>query len=238
MKKDWYESFFEGIVLDLWRQAVSPEQTRLEADFLERVLKPKPGARVLDVPCGLGRHSLELASRGFRMTGVDLSSEAIQEARQRSSARSLDIEWVHADMRELPWPEAFDGGFCLGNSFGYFDADSTRGFVEALSGALKPGARCVLDCSMAAECSLPRLVDREWTQIGDILFLEENRYDVEQSCVETTYTLLRSTAPPTFLEIQRLAVDTEHVDTPSTDAVVHYLVRADSSVGGPGPTGR
>ncbi len=71
MNPKWYESFFHGIVLDMWRAAASPEQTRLEADFLERALGLRPGARVLDVPCGFGRHSLELASRGYRPTGVD-----------------------------------------------------------------------------------------------------------------------------------------------------------------------
>jgi len=52
MDPKWYESFFQGIVLDMWRAAASPQQTRLEVDFLERALKLRPGARVLDVPCG------------------------------------------------------------------------------------------------------------------------------------------------------------------------------------------
>jgi cyclopropane fatty-acyl-phospholipid synthase-like methyltransferase len=66
MAHNWFETFFEGIVLDFWRAAMSPEQTRAEADFLEQQLALTPGATVLDIPCGTGRHSLELARRGYR----------------------------------------------------------------------------------------------------------------------------------------------------------------------------
>ena len=191
MNVTWYENFFHGIALDLWRKAFSPEQTRLEVGFLERTLGLQPGARVLDVPCGGGRHAVELAAGGFKVTGVDLSHEAIQEARERAAARRLSVEWRHADMRDLEWQEEFDAAFCFGNSFGYLDPGGMREFVRALSGALKPAGRFVLDSGMTAESVLPNLREREWTQIGDILFLEENRYHAEESCVETTYTFVR-----------------------------------------------
>ena len=191
MNTNWYENFFHGIALDFWRMAASPEQTRREADFLERALSVRPGARVLDVACGLGRHSLELASRGYRMTGVDLSREAIGEARDRATAAGLTVEWRHADMRDLPWRSEFDGAFCLGNSFGFLDPHGTRALLQAVSSALEPGARFALDYGLAAESILPRLREREWMQVEDILFLEENQYNVVDGCVETKYTFVR-----------------------------------------------
>jgi len=187
----WYESFFQGIALEMWRKAVSPEQTRLEVDFLERVLRLQAGFRVLDVPCGLGRHSLELASRRYRLASVDLSPQMIEEGRAAAIDAGLEIEWRNADMRDLSWKSEFDAGFCFGNSFGYLDPDGTRGFLQAVSRALKPGARLALDYGMAAECILPRFREREWAQVEDILFLEENRYHVAESCIETTYTFVR-----------------------------------------------
>jgi cyclopropane fatty-acyl-phospholipid synthase-like methyltransferase len=66
---------------------VTPEQTRAEVDFLVKLLGGAPKARVLDVPCGNGRHSLELAARGRRMTGVDLAEEFIEEARTQEDLR-------------------------------------------------------------------------------------------------------------------------------------------------------
>ncbi|HET6373846.1 MAG TPA: class I SAM-dependent methyltransferase [Candidatus Polarisedimenticolia bacterium] len=191
MKADWYEEFFEGITLDFWRKVMPKEQTSVEADFLERALQLRPGAEVLDVPCGAGRHSIELAARGHRMTGVDQSRDWMEEARARATAAGVNVEWRRAEMRDLPWESRFDAAFCFGNSFGVLDIDGTRAFVKAVARALKPGARFALDCGMTAESILPNLRDREWTQVDDILFLEENRYHATQGCYETTYTFVR-----------------------------------------------
>ena len=78
---NWYEDFFHGVPLDLWRQAIPPEKTTAEADFIVKALRCDPGSRVLDVPCSNGRLSFELAKRGYRVTGVDISEEFIDEAR-------------------------------------------------------------------------------------------------------------------------------------------------------------
>ena len=86
---NWYESFFHGVTLDLWRRAIPPEQTAAEAEFLMKQLQCAEGARVLDVPCGNGRLSFELAKRGLRVTGVDISDEFIAEARSQSEPPAL-----------------------------------------------------------------------------------------------------------------------------------------------------
>jgi SAM-dependent methyltransferase len=191
METKWYESFFQGIVLDMWSQAVPEEHTRAEAAFLESKLGATRGARVLDVPCGSGRHALEMASRGYAVTGVDLSEEQIERARSASRKAGLEIDWRRADMRDLPRGEAFDAAWCLGNSFGYVEPQGNRDFLRAIAGALKPGARFVMDTGAAAESVLPGFREREWMQVGEILFLEENRYHAAESCKETIYTFAR-----------------------------------------------
>ena len=83
---NWYEHFFHGLALDLWRKAISPKQTKSEADFLVKVLRCAKDAHLLDVPCGNGRLSLALAARGYRLTGMDISKEFVDEARAAASA--------------------------------------------------------------------------------------------------------------------------------------------------------
>ncbi|HKQ63253.1 MAG TPA: methyltransferase domain-containing protein [Candidatus Polarisedimenticolaceae bacterium] len=191
MNLNWYEGFFQGIVLDMWQKALPAEAACADADFLERALKLRPGSRVLDVPCGLGRHSIELASRGYKLTSVDLSAEGIAIARKRGAEAKVDVDWRQADMRELPWEAEFDAIFCFGNSFGYLDPPGMRAFVAAVARALKRGGRFAMDSGFVAESILTHLREREWAQIDDILFLEENRYHVADSCLETVYTFQR-----------------------------------------------
>jgi cyclopropane fatty-acyl-phospholipid synthase-like methyltransferase len=82
VQTNWWESFFEGVAVAMWVQALPAEHTAREADRLARLLDAAPGAEILDVPCGAGRLSLALAERGYRVTGVDWSSEFLAHARR------------------------------------------------------------------------------------------------------------------------------------------------------------
>jgi SAM-dependent methyltransferase len=191
---DWYRDFFKDIALDVWRDAIPAAQTEREVAFLVRVLRLRPGARVLDVPCGAGRLTFPLQERGLYMTGVDLADEQIAAARRQSSAGqgTAGIEWRQADIRDLPSESFFDAAFCFGNSFGYLDRDGTRAFVRALAHTLKPGAQFAMDTGMVAETILPSLRDHDETQIGDVRFIEDNTYHADTSCLETRYTFVRA----------------------------------------------
>lgn len=178
MQDHWCETFFHGVVLDMWRAYATPEITRAEADFLAGALEITAGARVLDVPCGNGRHAIELASRGCRLTGVDLSADSIEEARRESVARGLKIDWRRADMRELP-ESGFDAAYCWGNSFSYLDSGGMREFCRALGRALRPGGRLAIETGTAAESILPSLQPRRWYLLGDLYFLMESVYHAD-----------------------------------------------------------
>lgn len=191
MQKEWWENFFEGVALDLWRGAMTPEITLVEADFIEAMLRPAPGASLLDVPCGNGRLSLELAARGFSLTGVDFAADFIREARGSAQERGLKVAFKKGDMRRLRWEAEFDGAFCFGNSFGYLTDEGNAEFVRGVSRALKPGARFIIDTHNITESALLKFHEREWFEIGDITLLIENRYDHTQSRLYTEYTFVR-----------------------------------------------
>src|SRR5580700_8298527 len=119
----WYQDFFQGIALEMWRRATPADATRKECEFLVQELKLGPGSSVLDVPCGLGRHSLQLAGEGIRVTGIDISSEAIEIARRQAHELGVQVSWLNRDMCDVPSGEKFDAAFCMGNSFGYLSDD-------------------------------------------------------------------------------------------------------------------
>src|SRR4051812_30468973 len=111
--KSAWENLFSGFILDALTKTRSNDDSSKEADFIEQILQLKPGASVLDVPCGGGRHAMALASRGYNVTGIDIAQPLLEEARQEATARNLQITFDYGDMRELPWENTFDGIFCF-----------------------------------------------------------------------------------------------------------------------------
>jgi len=191
LQHHWFETFFQGPAVDFWTRAMTPALTLADVDFLEKTFDVKhpsqEGARLLDVPCGNGRHSIELARRGYRVTGIDLSQEFLAAARAE-----LDADWRFGDMRTLELEaSAFDGAFCFGNSFGYLDYGGVAAFMGALSTALKPGAKLVIETGVCAESILPTLLQKRWHRLGDLMILSENRYDAAASRLDIDYTFVR-----------------------------------------------
>ncbi len=186
---DWWKDFFRGATLDVWRAVMTGDQTRAEADFIEKRLAISPPAKVLDVACGAGRLALELASRGYEATGVDLSGEFLEEGKAQAAARGLEVQWEHRDMRDLPWRNEFDAAFSFGNGFGYLDDEGDREFLAAVSRALKLGGRLGLD-TKSAETVFPNFQERQWFELGEITFLMEDSYDPARGRVDSEYTFI------------------------------------------------
>jgi SAM-dependent methyltransferase len=120
--------------------------TQQEVDFLVELFGLPAGARILDVGCGPGRHSLELARRGYRPTGVDISEGFIAVARQAAATEGLAAEFLVADARQLDLPQVYDAAICLcEGAFGLAgDEAGHRAVLAGVARALKPGARFVL----------------------------------------------------------------------------------------------
>jgi SAM-dependent methyltransferase len=185
---NWWETFFEGVAVTMWLQAVPDEHTQHEADRLARLLSVPPGAEILDVPCGAGRLSLALAARGYRLTGIDWSSEFLGHARSGDVLQR--VTWEQRDMRRLPWPGQFDGAFCVGNSFGYLDDEGNAAFLRAVWAALKPGGRFILETPMVLENLLNHLQPRPWWKAGDVYLLVENQYEPATARLDIEYTFV------------------------------------------------
>jgi SAM-dependent methyltransferase len=185
---DWWRTFFSGPVVESWLRAPTEEQTRQEAAFIQEALGIPPPASLLDVPCGGGRHSVALARVGYDMTGVDLSTDFLAAARSGPSEGPGSVAWEHREMRDLPWPERFDGAFCLGNSFSYLDDEGNADFLKAVARALKPGARFVLDTSYVLESLLPAIQWRTWYPDGDDFWLADRRYEPAEGRLHVEYT--------------------------------------------------
>jgi SAM-dependent methyltransferase len=186
--QEWWQAFFP-VWAEVQPHVRSEEETRAEADCIEDLLELPPQSHILDVPCGDGRLSLAVAALGYRVTGVDITLPVLEQARRRAVERRLTVTWEHRDMRDLPGRETFDGAFCFWGSFGYFDEAGNAGFLQAVCRALKPGTRFLLETHVA-ETLLPRFQEKGWHRVGDVLLLEERRYDHVQSRVNAEWTFI------------------------------------------------
>ncbi|MGW6930324.1 class I SAM-dependent methyltransferase [Lentzea sp. NPDC054927] len=165
----WYTTFFTDLANSFWRGAVQPAQTVAEIDFVTGFTT---GSRVLDAPCGSGRHSIELVGRGYSVIGLDISSEAIAFARTLNS----DVDWRLDDVRNLAsHGVTADIAICMGNSFGYLTHPESEQFLADLAAAA-PVA--VLDYGCAAEVLLPSLPGEIRMSAGGVDMIAANSYDV------------------------------------------------------------
>jgi len=196
------------------------EKAWYEALFLERELALGPGARVLDLCCGQGRHAVELARRGARVVGQDLSEGLLERARAAAREAGVEVELVRRDMREIPWEAEFDAAINLFTAFGYFEDDRENFKVlEGVARALRPGGRFCLDL-----ISYPWLM-RNWQPRGwirgkdGLLVIEERSMDWLHGLQTIEHTLLETDGSRKCIRL-RLRLFAPH-------EIVEWLRRAD-----------
>jgi SAM-dependent methyltransferase len=178
LKPAWYESFGdalgEGYLKYPWVGS-----TTADCDYLERVLDVRPGDRLLDVGCGVGRHVVELARRGYRMTGVDVSRGLLKVAERLAREAGVDADLRYRDARLLDYDSEFDAAYsvCEG-AFSLVPSDEENlAILEGMRRAVKPGGRvsvCASHVYQAAE-QFWRLdpVDNRGGVRGDAKLFEE-----------------------------------------------------------------
>ncbi|MDC7999775.1 class I SAM-dependent methyltransferase [Aequorivita todarodis] len=165
-KDNWYASWFNTPYYHILYKDRNHREAALFMNQLTAFLNLKPKDSILDLACGRGRHSKYLYKQGFDVTGVDLSEESIQYAKQYEKP-GLHFE-VH-DMC-LPYPKQFDAVFNLFTSFGYFEneEDNLR-TIKAIKAELKPEGHGVIDF-LNVELAIKNMIPSERKKIGNIVF--------------------------------------------------------------------
>jgi SAM-dependent methyltransferase len=191
-QKPWHEDdgFWElwGPVMFNERRIANASE---EVDNLISLLKIKSGAQILDLCCGVGRHSIELARRGFKVTGVDRTTTYLDSASKLAKKARLDIEFVNEDMRKFVRPRAFDSIICLFTSFGYFDnPDDDKRVVQNMYKSLKKGGQFLIDVN-GKERLAAIFQERDWHREGDAIILEERKLSQDWSRMEAHWILIK-----------------------------------------------
>jgi SAM-dependent methyltransferase len=181
------DNFFRGAYKEVWRQTIPNGLTEAEADFIEDVAGLKKNDRVLDLMCGYGRHSIELARRGYKLTSIDIEPDYIKEIREKSDAEKLDIDAISASVtNELPDKE-FDAVICMGNSIAFFPANELENLFSALASKMKPEGKLILNSWMIAEIAIRHFKEKEWHELKDFRYLISNKYFLDPARIESTH---------------------------------------------------
>ncbi|MDX9721053.1 MAG: methyltransferase domain-containing protein [Myxococcota bacterium] len=152
------------------------KHTLREVNFVIDRLGIEPGARVLDLACGFGRHTMIMSKMGYEMVGLDLSMTLLQKALSEAQRRNLSIKFIHGDMRKLAFANVFDGVFNLQTSFGFFNDQTNFRVLQGIYRALKPGGRLVLE-TVNRDFVCAELPLRVWWEGTECLILEEVDFD-------------------------------------------------------------
>jgi SAM-dependent methyltransferase len=164
---DWWTSYFDAQYLREYEPIFSPERDRREVARLIDVLGLPCGARILDVPCGQGRHAHLLAEAGFDVDGLDFSAALLQVAKRRGTGPRL--RYARGDMRRLPtrWTARFDAVVNLFTSFGFFaDPADDRRVIAGIARVLRPGGRFIWHGG-SRDGIMARFLPRDWWRVGD-----------------------------------------------------------------------
>lgn len=162
-----------------------------EVEKIVTLLQLEERARILDLCCGVGRHSLEFARRGFDVVGVDRTTAYIEKARQAASRQNLNAEFTVADMRKYYKPNYFDLIVNLFGSFAYFeDQADDRKVVEHMYASLRPGGRFLIE-TMGKEILARDFQEKDWTEVGDTLVLSAREITHNWERINTRWVIIK-----------------------------------------------
>lgn len=170
----WYKELFASEDPARYEKYVETDASRAQVDFVIDKLALEPGAKVLDLCCGQGRHLIDLARRGYDVVGLDLSEYMLEKCKSAAAAEGINPVLVQADMRHIGFTTEFDAVISMFTSFGYLETETEdQKVLNAASLALKGGGSLLLDLHNR-DGMMGHFQPLEWAENsrGDLLLLE------------------------------------------------------------------
>ena len=190
MRRPWFKTIFD----ERYPELFGPLEGNAEEEVEEMLglLRLPAGSAVEDLGCGRGRHAIPLALKGFRVTGVDISENMLQLARNCARREGARIEWVQEDMRTFRRHDAFDVALSLFTSYGYFSDAENQKVLENIGYSLRKGGVFLLDLRNAGK-SLSRLEDMDKTvEVPAGRLRMSMRFDRTTMRARAEHTLIRN----------------------------------------------
>ncbi len=186
---DWTQAYFDDIYRRLFLETVDPARTKYQVKQLFTLCPVLPGSSILDVGCGLGRHSLEMARLGFRVTGIDMNAGYVEMCRASAAELGVNAEFVASDSRVMDLGFQADLVVSLWSSFGYYGDKEDAGILERFALHVKPRGHVIIDVENR-DYIVRHFVPEEWHEAQGWTVLERRRFNAIRGTVTTRRTVI------------------------------------------------
>jgi SAM-dependent methyltransferase len=232
-------NFFEPGSPFLKHPLLTPERTAGEIDFILSVLPLESGERILDIGCGFGRHSNELARRGFDVLGIDPSPAMIAAAQENSASAGLTLEFRQQRGEDLQAVDQFKVALCLFTTLGQVSGQGDNlALLENAYRALEPGGWFMLEIPQRA-WAVSNLKPSERIGEGDRYALVARSFDYERDLVSEEFTIVSPDGQQSYLLQYRLFSRAEinhYLEQAGYVEITFYDGYADTPLGDNSPT--
>lgn len=201
---NWYEKWFgKDYMLVYPHRNIAEAITQI--DFLLKNVPISKNAKILDLCCGCGRHSIELKKLGYDVVSADLSSDLLNIAKESAYDNNIDLKIVRCDMREIPFSNQFDLVIQFFTSFGYFESDEdNQKVLNSISKALKSNGKFLIDY-MNPDYVVDNLINKDEKDISEGIHITQERWIDEQRCrINKKITLIKDGKEKNYEESVRL----------------------------------
>lgn len=181
---------FNDDYLYFYAERLNDSHSDAETELVWRVLDLMPGMRVLDLACRHGRLANRLAARGCQVTGLDATPLFLDLARRDAKRFGVSVEYMHGDMRDLPWAGEFDRVINWFTAYGYFDDTDNRRVLTEVAKVLKPGGRAAFELNNR-DALVRAFLPTTTAQRGDDLMVDRRHFDAKTGRINTERVVLR-----------------------------------------------
>ncbi|GBD16010.1 Ubiquinone biosynthesis O-methyltransferase [bacterium HR26] len=186
----WIDELFTRLARGLFRPPLTQQRLRFEVEGIARLLELPPRASLLVLASGAGTVAIELAGRGYEVTGLEPSEALLEAARQAAQSRGVTMRWVRRDLRRILFRSAFDAVYAGSPVLGLSDQRAED--LELLRSAwqaLKPGGALLLDLPNR-ELLAREFVERTWAELDGARVLERQEWDLLANVLSLEWRVL------------------------------------------------
>ncbi len=222
----WYAEWFGRQYLELYAHRDRQEAVS-DINKLERLLELRRDLPILDLACGGGRHSIELAARGYEVIGLDLSEELLEVAKSTAGEAGVSVRFVQGDKRSIPFVRTFGCVLNLFTSFGYFTEEKDNlAVLEGIRRSLVPGGIFLID-HLNRDYVLAHLVPEDVRELNGKRIVQRRRFDETSGRVEKEIEVDEGGARQCFHESVRLYSPDEFSEMASRAGLRITSIRGD-----------